>query len=111
MTWGRRARSSARRTLMLGNYRPDGNVVRIHPVLDQKLVPDWYVRFILFHEILHAAIPSGRVHHTPAFRRREQQHPDYARARKWEKKHITKLIRSARKGSEAPPKWRQGILF
>ncbi len=107
ITWGRRAKSSARRTIMLGSYQKHDNVVRIHPVLDRPIVPSWYVRFILFHEILHAVIPSGHVHHTPAFRRRERTHPDYRRACLWESKHIARLIKLARKGSPS----RQAYLF
>jgi hypothetical protein len=107
VSWGRRQKSSARRTLMLGSYNARSNLVRVHPVLDQPLVPDWYVRFILFHEILHAVIPSRHVHHTPAFRRRERSYRDFARARAWEKQHIERLIRHARRGSRS----RQRFLF
>ena len=107
ITWGRRAKSSARRALMLGSYQKHDHLVRIHPVLDQPIVPAWYVRFILFHEILHAVIPSSHVHHTPAFRKRERNHSDYGRARAWERKHIERLIKLARKGSTS----RQAFLF
>ncbi|MEM8882698.1 MAG: hypothetical protein AAGD14_01355 [Planctomycetota bacterium] len=97
-TWGRRGRSRARRSLQLGCYVRDVHLVRVHPVLDQENVPDWFVRFVLFHEILHAALPAERRPHGPAFRRRERAHPDYPKAMAWQKRHIDRLIRSARSG-------------
>ena len=102
VTWGRRVRSKARRCLQLGSYEAERNVVRIHPVLDRTKVPVWFVRYVLFHEILHAAMPSrnvaGRtIHHSGAFRRRERDYGDYTRAVKWQKRHISSLIRAARR--------------
>jgi len=110
VTWGSRKKSRARRTLMLGSYHAHDRVVRIHPVLDQPSVPAWYVRFILFHEILHAIIPSSHVHHTPAFKKREHSHADYGRARAWERRHIERLIKLARKGP-GRPRAAQALLF
>lgn len=104
LTWGRRARSRSRHTLQLGSYSPEQHLVRIHPVLDQDGVPDWFVRYVLFHELLHALIPAEREgegrwrHHGPEFRRRERAYIDYRRALDWERNHLPDLIRSARTG-------------
>jgi hypothetical protein len=38
------------------------------------------------------------IHHGAEFRRREAAHPDYRRVTKWEKDHISRLIRAARTG-------------
>jgi hypothetical protein len=101
VTWGRRGKSRSRRSLRMGSYQSNQDLIRIHSVLDQTAVPEWFVRFILFHEFLHAALPSQRDeagrkrHHTPEFRRREREHPDYQRSSDWEKIHIRALIRSA----------------
>ena len=107
LTWGRRIRSRARRGLQLGSYEHRRRVVRVHPVLDQPVVPQWFVRYLLFHEILHAALP-GEVHHGPAFRVRERAYPDYPRAVRWQRSHIDMLVRSARRNK---PARRQGWLF
>jgi hypothetical protein len=96
LTWGRRGRSRARRSLHLGSYAPSGHVVRVHPVLDRPSVPAWFVRYVLFHEILHAALPG--TDHGPAFRVRERAYPDYDRAARWQRAHIRGLIREARRG-------------
>ncbi len=102
ITWGRRSRSRNRHSIQLGSFDPESRVVRVHPVLDRKDVPSWYVRVILFHELLHATLPSekrdgGRcLHHGPEFRRRERAYGNHPRAVEWEKKNLSRLIRLAR---------------
>jgi hypothetical protein len=103
LTWGRRARSRSRRSLRLGSYDLDMDVVRVHPALDQPGVPAWFVRTVLMHEILHAAVPprlvdGRREHHGRAFRERERADADYGRAREWEEHNLPALIRAARTG-------------
>ena len=104
ITWGRRGKRPVRHTLRLGSYVHDERIVRIHPVLDQEAVPTWFVRYILFHELLHAACPpesapDGRlVHHGPEYRRQERRYPDWERAQAWQKAWLGALIRSARTG-------------
>lgn len=100
ITWGRRGRS--RRSLQLGSFDPEIRLVRVHPVLDREDVPSWYVRAVVFHELLHAALPSPRgaagrcVHHGPEFRRRERAYADHRRAVQWEKRNLSRLIRLTR---------------
>jgi hypothetical protein len=109
ITWGKRGPSRTRSSLRLGSYCPDTRMVRVHPVLDQALVPRWFVRYVVFHELLHCVHPPQRVdgdrwiHHGPEFRRREKRYPDFERARAWEEAHITALIRSARRGTSFTP--------
>jgi len=110
MTWGRRGPSRTRNSLRLGSFDPDPRLVRIHPVLDQASVPEWFVRFVLFHELLHAVHPPERgtdnrwVHHGSLFRRRERTYVDYARAIEWERRNLRTLIKAARLGTSfAPP--------
>lgn len=92
ITWGRGStrRRSPRRHIVFGSFEHRSRVIRIHPVLDSADVPEFFVRFVIFHEMLHAMLDpehdaDGRRYvHTPEFRRRERQHPDYHRAREWE---------------------------
>jgi hypothetical protein len=103
--WGRRARSRCRHSLQLASFDPTLHVVRVHPVLDRADVPAWFLAFLLFHELLHAALPSERgadgrlLHHGPAFRSRERSHPDHARAIRLERKILPRLLRAARRGT------------
>lgn len=103
-TWGRAGRSRSRHTLRLGSYDYHARLIRMHTVLDQPAVPAWFVRFVLFHELLHAELDDApdsgarRRHHGPEFRARERAHPDFRRASDWERRHVRALIRSARSG-------------
>jgi hypothetical protein len=102
ITWGR-TRGRARSSLQLGLFDPDAGTVRIHPVLDDPSVPPWFVRSVLFHELLHAAIPPRRdgngrwVKHGPDFRRRERAYVDHARAEAWLASNIGRLIERVRR--------------
>lgn len=108
--WGRRSPSRTRRSLRLGSYDADGRIVRIHPVLDQPGVPAWFVRYVVFHELLHAVHPVERgaddrwIHHGRAFRRRERAYADHRRALAWERANLAALIRSARSGAPLVPR-------
>ena len=106
-TWGRRGKSRARRSLQLGCFVRELELVRIHSVLDQVAVPEWFVRFVLFHEILHAALPGQARPHGRPFREREQAHPDYPAAVAWQKRNLESLLRSARSGK--PMMQRRGV--
>ncbi len=89
ITWGRMPAARRRRSIRFGSYTPDDHLIRIHPLLDQASVPRFFIRYIVFHEMLHAVIgisrgPSGRRQiHTNAFKARERAYPDYARAVAW----------------------------
>lgn len=102
LTWARRG-PRPRRSLQLGLFVPESRTVRIHPILDRADVPAWFVRAILFHELLHAALPprleaSGRWRkHDAAFRARERAYRDHARAEAWLAANIARLLRLARK--------------
>ena len=103
VTWGRRGGVRAKRSLQLGCYASENHLIRMHPVLDQSFVPAWFVSYVLFHELLHAALPTeqsagGRtVHHGPVFRRWEKNYPEYTRSITWLDKHLPKLLRSTKK--------------
>ncbi len=106
LTWGRAGRRGrARASLQLGLFDPETQTVRMHPVLDDRSVPAWFVRSVLFHELLHAAIPPRRdargrwVKHGPDFRRRERAYEDHARANTWLAANITRLLVAARRRS------------
>jgi hypothetical protein len=104
ITWGRPGGRRPRRGLRLGSYDVEIDLVRIHPALDQAAVPEWFVRYVLFHELLHALHPpvrgrNGRwIRHGRELVRREKAYPGLERALAWEREHIDRLIRSARTG-------------
>lgn len=98
ITWGRRIRSRARRHFTFGTYSHTQNVVRIHPRLDAEDVPRFFVEFIVYHEMLHAARGQEgerngrRIVHSKQFRVDERKFARYREAMEWEKKNLGKFV-------------------
>jgi hypothetical protein len=123
ITWGKkqpRRSTSPRKAIRLGSYSNLERLIRIHPALDRKWVPRYFVAYVVYHEMLHHMIPaargsmhtgaggraslalasakgqpSRRVLHPPEFLVREQLFRKYDRALDWERRHITRLLRSS----------------
>ncbi len=81
--WGRRGGSEGRRrSIRYGSCNVETRLIRIHPVLDDAGIPEDFVRYILYHEMLHLVEPpvmrnGRRIDHPEAFRRLERQFPQY----------------------------------
>jgi predicted SprT family Zn-dependent metalloprotease len=99
IVWGRASyRPRSRRSVQLGCYLPEDNLIRMHPCLDQDFVPDYFVRGVVFHEMLHEVFGVVRVGrrrtiHPADFTAVEQSHPDYARCQAWQRQHLLRLLR------------------
>lgn len=86
ITWGRqqRRRRGKRKSIHFGTWNPQARVIRIHPGLDSQTVPREFIRFIVYHELLHAELPpsqskNGRaIIHSKAYRALEQRFPHCA---------------------------------
>jgi hypothetical protein len=97
--WGAVRSGRRRRTVKTGVYLQDARVIRIHPTLDRPEVPEFYVAAVVFHEMLHQAVPvrevgDRRVVHGREFRARERAYRDHERARAWERRHLGLLLSS-----------------
>jgi len=83
LTWSqRRARS------ILGHHDGAHNTITISRVLDSADVPEWFVEYIVFHEMLHIKHPARiingrRYYHSPSFRAEERSYPRYGQAQDW----------------------------
>jgi hypothetical protein len=83
LTWSlRRTRS------ILGHHDGVHETITISKTLDAPDIPDWFVEFILYHEMLHIKHPARlirgrRYYHTQAFRAEEQRFPQYKDAQAW----------------------------
>jgi hypothetical protein len=101
VTWGksRPRRRRPRLTIKLGSYSAAERLIRVHPVLDRKWVPRYFVGFIVYHEMLHHMLPASRgalrrMLHPREFREREREFWYFERAVAWERGHIGRLLRS-----------------
>jgi hypothetical protein len=89
--WGKGARFSRFRSMTFGVFDPVCRQIRMNPLLDDAQVPLYFIEFIVYHELLHALIPtkmgqSGRCSiHSAEFKAKERQFPRFAEAKVWEK--------------------------
>ncbi len=83
LTWSKtRARS------ILGHHDAAHETITISKALDEREVPDWFVDYIVFHEMLHIKHPARiingrRYYHSPAFRDEERSFPSFRKAQQW----------------------------
>jgi hypothetical protein len=101
LTWGRGSGRARGGGLTFGSYDPVLGLIRIHPVLDSREVPRYFLESVVYHEMLHhklGGVPdaAGRtVYHTRAFREAEARYPKYRKALAWEKENLPRLLRAS----------------
>lgn len=83
LTWSQR-----RTRNILGHHDRVHETITISKTLDAADVPEQFVEFILYHEMLHIKHPARlingrRYYHTSAFRADERRFPYYAQAQEW----------------------------
>src|ERR1700752_336649 len=82
ITWSQRRTRS-----ILGHHDHVYDSITISKTLDSIDVPEWFVEYILYHEMLHIKHPASlingrRYYHTSAFRHDERKFPYYQEAQK-----------------------------
>lgn len=95
LTWSQR-----RTRRILGHHDAAHNTIVVSKTLDAADVPEWFVEYILYHEMLHIKHPARiingrRYYHTNAFRAEEQRFSYYEEALAW-LDHVARLERSTR---------------
>lgn len=100
ISWGRRNGRRVVKRRILGSFSKDTNTIWISPLLDRKNVPGFFVRYIVYHEMLHSIMKEEtakgrRSLHGPSFKGRERLFGEYEKAIAWEKKHFTGIVRDA----------------
>lgn len=90
ITWGSSNSRALVRKRTLGSYSGRSHTIRINPVLDKRSVPGYVVAYVVYHEMLHAAIGISRqgerrIVHSREFRKRERLFKDYEKAMAWER--------------------------
>ena len=92
ITWFNPKKSRYQRRIVLGSYHRDKNLVKINRVLDQADIPEYYISFIVYHEMLHHVAPpiekkfrKRQIHHQE-FKDLEKKFHDYALVKEFRKK-------------------------
>ncbi len=83
LTWSQRKTRS-----ILGHHDRVYATITISKSLDSTQVPEWFVEYILYHEMLHIKhaarmINGRRYYHTTAFRLDERRFARYEEAQRW----------------------------
>lgn len=98
ITWGARGGQRRRRTsIKMGSYSVEDRLIRIHPALDRRFVPRYFLEWIVYHEMLHQVhdipvIGGRRQFHTPEFMAQESNFEHHDRARDWERRNLDRLL-------------------
>ena len=103
ISWGKGA-SGPMRSIRFGSYYETTRLIRIHPRLDQDFVPFFVVRYIIYHEMLHAHLGIGRTEngrrqiHPRRFKIMESSFPDYRQAVTWieDPENLNRILRGRR---------------
>jgi hypothetical protein len=100
IAWGRRRKLPPKEYFVFGTIQEEDRIIRIHPRLDALFVPVWFIEYVVYHEMLHSAVPDepmpggGRRRvHTEEFYRREKLFYAYRRARRWEDENLARFLR------------------
>lgn len=97
VSWGKNSKGAY--NIRLGSYNLEDNLMRIHPSLDSKKVPCYFVESIIYHELCHAAVGVKSSHngrtlfHTREFNELEKQFKHFEKAAKWERKNLGSLFK------------------
>ena len=99
IAWGQRRRERPRNCIVFGSIQEEDRMIRIHPLLDRQFVPQWYLEYVVFHEMLHAFVPDRhdsagrRIVHHPGFVERERRFRHYRRSIEWEQDNLGRFLR------------------
>lgn len=92
ITWFNPKKTRYQRKIVLGSYHRDKHLVKINRMLDQADIPEYYISFIVYHEMLHHVAPpiiqrfrKRQIHH-PEFKDLEKKFQDYALVKEFRKK-------------------------
>ena len=98
ITWGARtSRPRRRNSIKMGSYSVEDRLIRIHRTLDRAFVPQFFVAWIVFHEMLHQVhdirVRNGRREfHSKQFLADEAQFEHYDEAKLWERRHLDAIL-------------------
>ncbi len=89
---GRRGRS-----IRYGSWSQATRTISLHPRLDDSRVPRCFVEYIVFHEMLHAVVPSNRSNgrrydHPEAFKVLERTFPDLSAMKRMARELLRVLV-------------------
>lgn len=91
ITWYGEATKRRGSQMTYGLYDESLKLIKIHRLLDRENCPEFYITYVIYHEMLHEVHrPQMRSQrnciHTPEFKTEEKKFQYYQEAKDWEKK-------------------------
>jgi hypothetical protein len=107
--WGRRASRTSYHAVKIDKDGKPFNLITISGLYDSQEVPRFAIRGLIYHEMLHIAIPpktvnGRRVIHGRDFKAAERKYPFYNQWIKWEKENMGRLLTNARRRAKSKSK-------
>jgi hypothetical protein len=101
ITWMRRIGFLPRARIILGSYHAKQRVIKIHRALDSGDVPDYFIAFVVYHEMLHHELPpknglSKRSIHHRDFAIKEREFRLFSLAKDFEKEFVRAIFNKCR---------------
>ena len=113
--WGQQISRKRRRSIRLGSYNHETAEIRIHPVLNSRHVPAFFIHSVIHHEYLHHVLGPQ---HNRRFHVHERRFAYYREAQEWIRLYLFLLLgrkkaefRPRRSTPEPPPRPVQAALF
>jgi hypothetical protein len=107
--WGHQVNRRSRRSIRLGSYNHVTAEIRIHPSLNARRIPAFFIQSIIHHEYLHHLLGPN---HNRRFHSHERRFRYYRESKEWIRRNLFVLLgRRARRmarAREIPP---QLLLF
>lgn len=108
ITWYGKELKSRGSSLTFGLYDASLRLIKIHRILDQDWICENFIRFVIYHEMLHHVFPpyvgtNGQLCvHNQEFKLAEKAFPKYQQVKAWEKANRQRFfgrrrLRSSRK--------------
>jgi len=100
--WGQTASRTSYQTTRIDKGGNQFNLITISGVYDSPQVPQYAIYGLVYHEMLHIAIPprvvnGRRVIHGRDFKAAEKKYPFYNQWIEWEKQNMARLLYNARR--------------
>ncbi|NGX58585.1 MAG: hypothetical protein K940chlam3_01492 [Chlamydiae bacterium] len=99
ITWYGRFQRRFRSQVNFGLYSDALKLVKIHRLLDHSDIPEYFLEFVIYHEMLHSVcLPFVKENghtsvHTPEFKQREKEHKYFDEAHIWLKNNKHRFFR------------------
>lgn len=101
ITWFGKTQKRNCNRITFGLYYDPMKLIKINRMLDNPSFPDYFVEYVIYHEMLHYVCPTyvdekGQKHiHSKAFKARERKYKHFDLAQKWMQKHQHEIFSSS----------------